>query len=275
LKARESYQIDKIQAFKFGYAPFGKPKLLVYLYFIDGLLIDAGQRKMSKEILATTSKLPIEQMFITHHHEDHTGNIGAIQAQHGCQVSAPPLTCQLMNDPPALSLAQKLVYGTRPPFFNLHPVEERLETQNHSFELIPIPGHAVDMVALYERSKGWLFSADLYINHFIGYFLKGEQMGQQIESIRKILELDFEFLLCSHNPQLKNGKGKLKKKKYFLEDFYYKVESHYEKGKSAKIIFDELNLKEDNLLKFISGGMLSKLNMVEAAVQSIESGFRL
>jgi len=271
LKARESYQFGKIQAFKFGYAPIGQPKLFVYLYFVDGLLIDTGQKKMSKEILATTAKLPIEQLFITHHHEDHTGNISMIQKQHGCSVRASELTCESMKNPPSLSFAQKLVYGYRPPFHHLKPICDRLKTSHHCFELIPIPGHAFDMVALYEKSQGWLFSADLYINNFIGYFLKGENIRQQIESTKNILQLDFENLFCAHNPQLKNGKQALQEKLNFLEDFYQKVESKYEVGKSAKTIFKELNLKEDILIKLLSGGMLSRLNIVESVIDSIHS----
>ncbi|MEM9052504.1 MAG: MBL fold metallo-hydrolase [Bacteroidota bacterium] len=269
MKGTDQFQHESISAFKFGYAPFGKPKLFVHLYFVDGLLIDTGQKAMAKEILATTAQLPVKQMFITHHHEDHTGNISEIQKQHQCLVYAPPLTSEMMKNPPRLSFAQKAVYGSRPSYSHLKPISGNLETPNHSFELIPIPGHAIDMVALYERNKGWLFSADLYINKFIGYFLKGENIGQQIESTKKILGLDFESLFCAHNPQLKNGKQALQEKLDFLEDFYQKVQSKYDIGKSAKTIFKELNLKEDSLIKLLSGGLLSKLNMVESVLESI------
>lgn len=68
---------DGVRGFQFGASRWGRPRLYVYLYFVDGLLIDTGQRMAQKEILKTTTELPIDQIFITHHHEDHSGNISA------------------------------------------------------------------------------------------------------------------------------------------------------------------------------------------------------
>jgi len=75
------------------------------------------------------------------------------------------------------------------------------------------------MVGLYEPNKRWLFSADLYVNSYFAYFLRNENIYQQIESIKKLLALDFDAIICSHNPQLANGKLQLEKKLKFLEDF--------------------------------------------------------
>jgi len=68
MKSVTSFNFKEIEGYRFGYSPLGKPKLLVYIYFIDGLLIDTGQRTMQKEVLNTLKPLPVEQIFITHHH---------------------------------------------------------------------------------------------------------------------------------------------------------------------------------------------------------------
>src|SRR5690625_6267910 len=47
--------------------------LSVYIYFVDGLLIDTGPARMAQRLRPLFSKWPIEQVLITHHHEDHTG----------------------------------------------------------------------------------------------------------------------------------------------------------------------------------------------------------
>ena len=138
---------------------------------------------------------------------------------------------------------------------------------DYEFTIVPIPGHSVDMVALYEPNKKWLLSADLFVNTFIGYFMREESVSTQINSIKKILELDFNILLCSHNPQLKNGKEKLKKKLNFLENFYAQVAELYHAGNSAKKIMQQLNLKEYWFVRLISGGALSRLNMVKAVIR--------
>ena len=125
------------------------------------------------------------------------------------------------------------------------------------------------MVSLYEKSQGWLFSADLYLHHYIKYFMKPESMKQQIESIAKIRKLDFDTMFCAHNPQLNNPKALLAKKQQFLEDFYGNVESRYSNGMTEKEIFSSMKLQEVNQIKLMSLGALSALNMVRSVIRDI------
>lgn len=268
----KEFSHEEIKGFKFGKLPFGKPKMFSHVYFIDGLLIDTGHSLMRKEIVAKLKDLPVQQIFTTHHHEDHTGNVIQLQKQFNCEVYASSLCCELMKSPPKISFAQKATWGKRPPLFNLIPKDHFIQTPNYRFQLIPIPGHAVDMVALYEPKRKWLFSADLYVNSYIAYFLNSESLGTQILSIRSILELDFETLICSHNPQFKNGKQQLAKKLKFLESFFEDVAQLQQKGHNAKEIFKLLKLKENKVIKFISGGSLSKMNMVKSVIRDIKEG---
>tara|TARA_Y100001972_G_C7653501_1_gene328811 strand:- start:2176 stop:2619 length:444 start_codon:yes stop_codon:yes gene_type:complete len=147
MKDSRSYSFEDIQYFRFGYSPFGKPSYYTYIYFVDGLLIDTGQAKMRKEILHLTSELDVNQLFITHHHEDHAGNIEALGEQFNCPVYAPKMCCEIMKNPPPLSPAQRFVWGSRPAYDKLVPKDDQVVTPRYSFKLIPIPGHAKDMVA--------------------------------------------------------------------------------------------------------------------------------
>ena len=240
-----------------------------HVYFVDGLLIDTGHSRKRRQVFETTKKLPVDQMFVTHHHEDHTGNILAIQKQFGCDVFASEHCCELMKDPPKLSLAQKLFWGDRPAYPNLISISDTIETKNHRFKIIPIKGHAEDMVALYEAERKWLFSADLYVTSRTGYFLKNESMLAQIESMRKILALEFDAMFCSHNPKLENAKQNLQEKLDNFEEFFDNVSRLHHKGHSSKEIFKMLDLKEQKLIKWLSFGQLSRLNMVESVIRDI------
>lgn len=262
-----SFQHEEVLGLKFGYHPYSKPNLHTHIYYVDGLLIDTGQRHMHQTILHKTKDLYIDKILLTHHHEDHTGNINALSNQHQCEVFASELCCDLMKNPPKISWAQKMVWGDRPANFNITPIKYQIQTENFEFQIIPIPGHAIDMIALYEPNKKWLFSADLYINSYISYMLKNESISQQIYSIKQILELDFDVMFCSHNPQLTNGKEALLKKLHFLEDFVEKVVQLYQKGYSEKTIFNELKLKENPFVKYISFGSLSQMNMIKSVIK--------
>lgn len=268
---KKRFQHEEVTGFKFGYTPVGSPKLFVYFYYVDGLLIDTGQRKACKQILAATKPLPVEQIFVTHHHEDHSGNIPQLRQQHNCLAYAPALTCEMMKAPPYMSFPRRLLWGVREPYSDLAPIGHQIKTKNYCFDVIATPGHASDMVVLHEPAKKWLFSADLYVNHYIGYMLDDESISKQIDSTRKILELDFEVMFCSHNPQLSQGKKQLAEKLDFLDSFFERVATEYQNGLTAQEIMRKLKLREDWLVRSLSGGQLSKLNMVRSVIRDLET----
>ncbi len=265
----DTFTHEDVQIYRFGSNPFGKPSFYSHIFFVDGLLIDSGHIHMRKEVFAEVKNLPVHQILITHFHEDHTGNISLLRPHFSCPVYASDRCCQIMKDPPPISLAQKITWGNRPAYPHLHVHGEGIQTPKYRFNIIPIPGHAPDMVALFEPRKKWLFSADLYVHHYISYFMREESVSQQIESIRKVLDLDFEVLFCSHNPQFNGGKEKLVKKLAFLEDFYAKVAPLCIEGARAEQIFKQLGLKEKWKVRLLSHGHMSRLNMVRAVMRDV------
>lgn len=267
MKVSQSFEHQPIKGFKFGQSIFGKPKAFAHCYFIDGLLIDTAHSNMQKAAVATLTQLPIEQIFITHHHEDHNGNLKPLQAHFNCPTYASPLCVELLKKPPRITIAQKLSWGDRPPNYNITPITKVLKTPNHTFKIIPIPGHAIDQVALLEKNQGWLFSADLYVYHYIKYMMQPESIATQIESIQRVLQYDFDVLLCGHNPQFKGGKQKLQKKLSFLEGFYGQVAHFYRKGYTPNAIMKAMKLKENWYVRILSENTISTLNMIKSVIR--------
>lgn len=241
--------------------------MYVYTYFIDGLLIDTGHSNARKMIMSHLTKLPIEQIFITHHHEDHNGNLDALQDHFNVPTYAYSLCAEIMKNPPDISFSQWMLWGKTAPNNNIQAVERKITTNKYTFQLIPIPGHARDMVALYEANEGWLFSADLYVYDYIKFCLRNESIAQQIASLKKVLRLDFDLLFCSHNPKMKNGKMHLQRKLEFLENFYQMVVNWHTQGFPPEQIMDKMNLKKQYWMRLISGGALSTLNMVKSVIR--------
>ncbi|WP_070137983.1 MBL fold metallo-hydrolase [Crocinitomix algicola] len=260
------FEYEEVKGFRFETSLLGQSKAYSHIYYIDGLLVDTGHSLKKKVIQNTLKTFNVDQIFITHHHEDHTGNIKELQALWQCPVFGSQNCANLMKKPPRLSLAQKLYWGNRPGYDNILAIKDEIKTKKYKFQLLPIPGHAKDMVALFEPERKWLFSADLYINDRIGYFMRGEDIWTQISSIKKVLTLDFKVLFCSHNPQLSNAKQKLRQKLDFLEQFTEDVMSYHKKGYTEKEIFKALKLKELKVIKNLSFGHLSKMNMVKSVL---------
>lgn len=267
MKISKISSFESVKWIRGGSSPIGKPNLYVNVYFVDGLLIDTGQSRMKKAIKAYVSDLQLEQIFISHHHEDHTGNLDMIRSMQTLKAWGSAKCAEIMKAPPSLSIPQKIFWGPRKPTHIDVLQGNTLDTNNHSFEVIPIHGHAADMIGLYDRQRGWFFSADLFVNHYIAYFLDNESMADQITSIRGVLDLDFDIMFCAHNPQFENPKHKLKQKLQFLEDFYGKVAAKYHKGMNAAEIMKALGMKEQQTIKRLSQGKLSKINMVRAVIR--------
>ena len=55
----ETEKFGKIEAIKLGYGPLGPPFMSVYLYVVDGLVVDTGQRNMQKAVLDLKTKITV------------------------------------------------------------------------------------------------------------------------------------------------------------------------------------------------------------------------
>ena len=245
---------------------------MVYFYIIDGLIIDTGHRLGKKSIERHLRKHHIDQSFITHHHEDHSGNVDLIRDLYNCPVYASSRCCELMKNPPPISLAQKITWGDRPSADFLLPVDDQIKSENYAYQIIPIPGHAEDMVGLYEEEQGWFFSADLYINDYIGYFVYNEDIYLQIDSLKRVLQLNFDKLFCCHQPRLEDPKKYLKSKLQFLEDFSGEVERHYNQGLTAREIHKKMKLKENWPIRILSGNQLSSMHRIHSVIRNLKNG---
>ena len=263
---------DDVVLFQLGSNLLGKPQMYVYSYWADGLLIDTGQRRVQKEFLKLLDAYQIDKILLTHSHEDHSGNVEAIKRLKSIDAYGSPKCVELMQSPPRIEPARYITWGQNTPA-DISPLDltASIETSNYKFEIIETPGHAIDQINFYERNQGWLFSGDLFVNDYIKAFMREEVISDQIKSIQRVLQLDFDVLFCNHQPVLSGGKSRLQSKLQFLQDFYGKVVIEYQKGLNPKQIMQSLGINEMWAMKLLSLGQLSRLNMVKSVIQSYEA----
>ena len=261
-----------VQLWQLGSNLFGQPKMHVYSFLVDGLLIDTGQPRVGRDFCQALEKTSIEKIVLTHHHEDHSGNVESIKKMKNIDAYASDPCCRLMLKPKLVEPARFITWGqhTRAVLTPLSN-EQTLYTDQYTFHIMNTPGHSIDQISLYEPEEGWLFPGDLYVNDYIKVFMREEEFGQQITSIKTLLKLDFDVLFCNHNPLFKRGRQHLKNKLQFLEDFYGSVHREYMNGTSPKRIMKALRLRENRIVKLLSMGQLSTLNMVRSVIRHIEN----
>jgi len=258
-------RFGEVETYQLGFGPVGPPLMSVHMYRVDGILIDSGQRHMQAAVVELLAAERIERILLTHHHEDHSGNVAAVAGIHGAAVIGHPETGALMRSGSRLRPYQHYVWGKAEPV-EVAAFGRAIETSR--LKLLPIhtPGHSVDHTVYLEENNGWLFSGDLYLGDKIKYFRADEQLAVQIDSLRKVLRFDFEAVFCGHRPCLHDGKSRLEDKLSFLEDFRGSVLQLAAKGYSERVIIRKLSTGQDRLVKWVTLGNVSFANMVRSAL---------
>ena len=213
----------------------------------------------------------VDRVFLTHHHEDHSGNGALIHKTLGAEFFGHGLTREKLKNPYKILPYQHYVWGKTTPV-GVNPLPESMETLLGRMIPIHTPGHSRDHLVYFLPEKGVVFSGDLYLGDRIRYFRSDEDMGTQIASLKKVLALDFDILLCSHNPRESRGREHIQFKLDFLENFYGNTIELWKKGVSENEIFKSLGLKEDYFIKYFCCGNVSLINGGSSAVRHYEAG---
>lgn len=271
MKIIQPVQHGTVRGLRMGYSPLRWVQpLSVCLYEVDGLLVDTGQRTMQREVGEWVAPTAIQQIFLTHYHEDHTGNARFLRDRSGVPVYAGEGTAQRVSHSFPILPYEHFWFGKIQACPDVLPTPERITTERYTFEVIHTPGHSDDHHILYEPRQGWIFGGDLYIGK-LKVFRKNEDIQQHIESARKVLLLDFETLFCAHNPVFNGGKDALRAKLDYLETLYGQVAELHQAGRSIREIQAELDLKEARPLKWLTLRDVSVRNLIESVVKNEKS----
>ncbi|MGD8471473.1 MAG: MBL fold metallo-hydrolase [Desulfobacteraceae bacterium] len=263
-------RFDSVDMIQLGYSPIGSPFMSVFIYRVGGLLIDTAQHHMAKAIGGLFAEKSLSGIILTHHHEDHSGNAAMISRRHAIPVMAHPLAAEKLRGGFPIRPYQHMVWGKAPPV-EISLLPDTVETDRYAFTPIHTPGHSKDHTVFLEKKHGWLFSGDLYLGERIKFFRSDEHFCNQIDSLKKVLALDFDVLFCAHNPCLKKGKQKIRNKLQFLEDLYGNIQKLAEQGHSEKAVIKALDPKNDRVIKWFTTGNASFANMVRSALASIHN----
>jgi len=240
----------------------------VYTFHLGDTLIDTAQRHSKSEVIRNLDGQGIGKIVLTHFHEDHSGNAAYLKRRWKVPVYAHPEAVKILRKGYNMSPLGYLLNGQVARFTALPLLEtDVIDTGKYTLQPIYTPGHSHDHYSYYAKEKGWLFSGDLFVAERIKYFANFESMRQQIDSIRLLCSLDFDVLLCSHNPKIRNGKGHLHKKLQDLEDFYGTVVRLNKKGMTLGEILQHTGRKENVLYNIVTLGGFNAINMVKSVLR--------
>jgi glyoxylase-like metal-dependent hydrolase (beta-lactamase superfamily II) len=267
IKSRQ-FQLEDLEYYRFSVYRMGTNVQTVYTFLLGDTLIDTAHSNSRDEVLARFENRGIRQILLTHFHEDHSGNAGFLKRRWKVPVYGHPETAKVLKKGYKVSPLSRVISG-HVSRVEVTPLEETQMIRAGQYDVQPIftPGHSHDHYSYYIPEKGWLFSGDLFVAERIKYFANFESIKEQIASLQKLCALDFDVLLCSHNPKVKNGKAHLEKKLRNFEEFYETVKTLSTKGMSAKEILEHTGRKENKLYDIITLGNFNAINMVKSVLK--------
>ena len=185
------------------------------------IIVDTGHRTDAPALLHLIRAAGVEPAHIqlivnTHSHWDHHGGNELLQQVSGAPVAASVATADLFarNDRHAMWLDY---FGTdaNPTRANVtwQPGEDVL-LAGLPFRVIPVPGHAPDMIALYQPDYRLLLSADALHEQDCGVIntaVHGPQaLDHALTTTETLLSLDISLALPGHGPLLTNPHADLR-----------------------------------------------------------------
>ncbi|PLR95954.1 MBL fold metallo-hydrolase [Bacillus sp. T33-2] len=248
-----------------GTVRFNNIKLNVHCFVVDGVLIDTGARSLEKEFKPFFEKADIDQVMITHFHEDHTGCAAFLQEKrlpifmNGLMLDV----CMKKADYP---IYRKVFWGKRKPF-EASSIASTFTSRRSTWDVIETPGHSRDHLAFLNRGTGQLFTGDLYIQERTKVVMRDENVPVIIESLKKVLAYDFEDVFCSHAGFLKDGRAALKRKLEYLQELQEKVVSLHKKGMGPESISATLFPKKYPIIS-LSLGEWDSIHIIESILQA-------
>lgn len=264
-----------VEFFELGRSKVPTLLMTVIFYKLDGILIDSGSAITRRDLPVFHGAEIPRSLYLTHFHEDHTGNVAHFIRSYGLQAYGHPYTAEKLRNGFSVLPYEMLMFGAAEPA-NILEIGTSFKSENYTFDVIKTPGHTPDHQCFYVKSEGWLFSGDMYVADMIRIWRKPENLKQQIESLEILSVLDFDVIFCAHNPQFSNGKNRILAKLENFRNFYGEVKEHRLKGLSPRETMRAMKIKERWLVRILTTNDVCVEYMVrsvyEAEAQS--SGIR-
>ncbi len=223
----------------------------------DGVLVDTGIPVVARELSALLDRNPVRGVVVTHHHEDHAGNVELL-ARRGLPIWMPEATRPLVTSVEPIRAYRRLTWTSMPPLrsavvpFALDPLVA-----------IPTPGHAPDHHAIWDAATRTLFSGDLFLGVAVRITHHDEDPWASIESLERAAALEPARMFCAHRGLVPNAAAALRAKATWTRALIATLTEQITRGATDAQILKSV-MGGESLTGWMSGGEYSRRNFIRA-----------
>jgi glyoxylase-like metal-dependent hydrolase (beta-lactamase superfamily II) len=230
----------------------------VYVFLVRDQLIDTGFPGARAAVARLVEERRPRGVIVTHHHEDHAGNVDLLAAR-GIPVAMARSTEDALRAGEArIGWYRRACWGT--------PSTLRVPVQPHEpggMELVHTPGHSPDHHVVWDAERQTLFAGDLFLGVKVRVARPMEDPRALAESARRAAALRPVHVFDSHRGLLPNGADALRAKANWLEATIGAIDDRIARGWTDRMIVRAV-LGPEDLVAIVSRGDLSRLNFVRA-----------
>ena len=223
----------------------------------DGILIDTGIPAASREFERLLDATTVRGAVVTHHHEDHAGNVELV-AQRGIPIWMSPLTL-----PRVTTVAPLLAYRR----FTWQPMRPLTSAMTpfvpDTVSPIPAPGHSADHHVVWHAESRTLFSADLFLGVAVRIAHHDEDLFLGLSSLDAAVALEPARMFCAHRGLVPDAARALRAKAEWTREMIDAIAARIGRGETDDEILKSV-MGGESLTGWASAGEYTRRNFIRA-----------
>ncbi|MBC7841398.1 MAG: MBL fold metallo-hydrolase [Gemmatimonadaceae bacterium] len=223
----------------------------------DGILVDTGIPVAQAEFERLLDGSRIAGVMVTHHHEDHAGNVEQV-ARRGIPMCLAPETQRLVRTVEPIRAYRRVTWTSMTPLSSaLVPFDPA------PLELIAAPGHSADHHVAWDPHTRTLFSGDLFLGVQVRIAHHDEDPWTLIESLEAVAALEPTRMFCAHRGLVLEPAAALRAKAAWTRALIATISAHITRGATDAQILRTV-MGGESLTGWASGGEYSRRNFIRA-----------